>query len=309
MDNLQERHNLQTMSKGLGFEVNYSSAGNQSSPSDSTSLSQQELAKAMPQDQSGSSDSVHDGGYGKHAQNTRPATFICNPEFNVTASQVEMSHPSVPLPYAYPDPYFSGLLAAYGSHPAMQPQVMGALASSCRVPLPPDFPEDGPIFVNAKQFQAILRRRQTRAKLESQNKLIKNRRPYLHESRHQHAMNRVRGSGGRFLSVKKTQQSDSLELPHTNSQSDAATSQGSFLFDRKKTLSSSNGHVEHEHPSSNNGMNRVSNDGDAMFRQHQEPDDGGYPSIGSHSNGAPVQGNGGGGLVYSGNRYYASIVR
>lgn len=31
--------------------------------------------------------------------------------------------------------------------------------------------------------------------------------PYLHESRHLHAVNRARGAGGRFLNTKKLQQS------------------------------------------------------------------------------------------------------
>nr|XP_043613155.1 nuclear transcription factor Y subunit A-10-like isoform X2 [Erigeron canadensis] len=93
--------------------------------------------------------------------------------------------------YPLGDQYY-GMLSAYG------PQIAG------RVMLPLNLSsDDGPVFVNAKQYHGIIRRRRSRAKAEMARKVTKSRKPYLHLSRHLHAKRRPRGCGGRFLNTKE----------------------------------------------------------------------------------------------------------
>ncbi|XP_057778014.1 nuclear transcription factor Y subunit A-10-like [Salvia miltiorrhiza] len=89
--------------------------------------------------------------------------------------------------YPYPDQCY-GLYSSYNG-----PQFAGRMM----LPL-----NGGPILVNAKQYNGIMRRRKKRAEAELENKLLKIRKPYLHLSRHLHAKRRPRGNGGRFLNTK-----------------------------------------------------------------------------------------------------------
>lgn len=193
--------------KQLGLQIQFQDQD--SSSTQSTCQSCPEVASAGDSYQYGenkfSIQSGHTGTHVTHEEGSVGSALPTGVQDYAFAIQADRRQPYACIPLLYPDPYYRGMLASYGSQ-AMISHPHGMGMASPRVPLPLDFAHDEPIYVNAKQYNAILRRRQYRAKLEAQNKLLKPRKPYLHESRHVHALKRARGPGGRFLNMKKIQE-------------------------------------------------------------------------------------------------------
>ncbi|XP_042379780.1 nuclear transcription factor Y subunit A-1-like isoform X2 [Zingiber officinale] len=95
----------------------------------------------------------------------------------IIAPQLELGQSIACAAYPYNDPYFAGLMATYGTQSLVHPQIIGMLHS--RIPLPLKMVEE-PVYVNAKQYHGILRRRQSRAKAELEKKGSKSRKKSDH---------------------------------------------------------------------------------------------------------------------------------
>ncbi|KAJ2079758.1 Transcriptional activator [Coemansia sp. RSA 988] len=99
--------------------------------------------------------------------------------------------------------------------------------------------DEEPMYVNAKQYHRILKRRDARARMAAEHKMNVKRKPYLHESRHRHAMRRPRGPGGRFLTAAEIAELERKgELPAGTSAAFQASSSKSRSKAKSKAAAS-----------------------------------------------------------------------
>lgn len=126
-----------------------------------------------------------------------------------------MSHassPAVQAPQQVAPPMNAPPRPSVPAQQAPPPQAPPQVPQQSPEAAPAGTVEESPLYVNAKQFHRILKRRSARQKLEESLRLQnKGRKPYLHESRHNHAMRRPRGPGGRFLTAEEVSAMEAKE--------------------------------------------------------------------------------------------------
>ncbi|XBH53980.1 hypothetical protein VPH35_076368 [Triticum aestivum] len=105
----------------------------------------------------------------QHATSRMPALAS---DYLQPYSQLELNQPMASAAYPYPDAYYTGMVGPYGAQAVAHFQLPGL--THPRMPLPLEVSEE-PVYVNAKQYHGILRRRQSRAKAELERKAIKAR--------------------------------------------------------------------------------------------------------------------------------------
>ncbi|KAG8095517.1 hypothetical protein GUJ93_ZPchr0012g20412 [Zizania palustris] len=105
------------------------------------------------------------------------------------------------FPYVSPaGPFYIGSDTSNSSHPMNHLQTVGTEKTPL-LPLPTEQADEEPIYVNAKQYHAILRRRKRRKISGPEDETTAVQKRIDFESRQKQAKMRTRGAGGRFMST------------------------------------------------------------------------------------------------------------